>query len=148
MNCFYCGAVLTAGTFFCPECGRRVATDEPAAPIEPTAPAPSRPFSLVSTTGQRFEVSGRSILGRNPRPDSEFDDATILVVSDPGKTVSKSHAELRVVAGALFVVDLDSGNGTVIETPGSAPVRCEAGLPHPVARGSRLVLGRQAIDVE
>jgi len=149
MNCFYCGAALTAGTFFCPECGRRVSTGGPDTDraLEPPAPA-SRPFALVSTTGQRFEVTGRSLLGRNPKPAPEIVYDAILVVADPGKTVSKSHAELLVVADELLVVDLRSGNGTVVRTPGEAPVRCEPGMPQPVSRGSRLLLGRQAIDVE
>lgn len=168
MNCFYCGAGLTSGTFFCPDCGRRVAADR-VAPIgagdsvglkqdaidgvDETAslrlsPQASRPFVLVSTTGQRFEVSGRSLLGRNPKASPEIAYEAILVVVDPGKTISKSHAELLVVEDELLVVDLRSGNGTVVQTPGEAPVRCEPGMPQPVSRGSRLVLGRQAIDVE
>lgn len=145
MTCFYCGAALTAQTFFCPECGRRVATDAVAAP-RPTAQPPAS-FVLVSTTGQRFEVTGRSLLGRNPAPAPEVVYDSVLVVVDPGKTVSKSHAELLVVADELLVVDLGSGNGTVIETPGETPVRCAPGEPRPVSRGTRLVLGRQAIDV-
>lgn len=166
MHCFHCGAALTPGTFFCPECGRRVvdggapAPDSmpPAVPppipdadestvIRPRVSAPARPFVLVATTGQRFEVTGRSLLGRNPKASTDALGASVLVVVDPGKTISKSHAELLVVAGELLVVDLGSGNGTIVETPGSAPVRCEPGLPQPVPRGSRLVLGRQAIDV-
>jgi len=168
MNCFYCGAALTAGTFFCPECGRRVAADQPealesssavetggapqnaideTASLRLTQPA-SRPFVLVSTTGQRFEVSGRSLLGRNPKASPEVAYDAVLVVVDPGKTISKSHAELLVVADELLVVDLRSGNGTVVQAPGEAPVRCEPGMPQQVRRGSRLILGRQAIDVE
>jgi len=179
VNCFYCGAVLAPGTFFCPECGRRVSDDglpaqgaglyadplafEPppaedavdraqdlvdeTASLQLTQPA-SRPFLLVSTTGQRFEVTGRSLLGRNPAPAPGVSYESILVVVDPGKTISKSHAELLVVADELLVLDLESGNGTVVETPGRPPVRCVPGMPQPVSRGSRLVLGRQAIDIE
>lgn len=178
MNCFYCGAALAAGTFFCPECGRRVSDEgvssgatgfyvDPLAfeppPVEAEidrtqdfvdetaslrlAHPPTRPFVLVSTTGQRFEVTGRSLLGRNPAPLDGVVYESVLVVVDPGKTISKSHAELLVVADELLVVDLSSGNGTVVEAPGQAPVRCTPGAPQPVRRGSRLVLGRQAIDV-
>jgi hypothetical protein len=178
VNCFYCGAALASGTFFCPDCGRRVSEEgmpssggglyvdplvfapppeegdvddgleqvDETASLQLTQPA-SRAFVLVSTTGQRFEVSGRSLLGRNPSAAEGVTYESVLVVVDPGKTISKSHAELLVVADELLVVDLSSGNGTVVETPGQAPVRCVPGMPHPVRRGSRLVLGRQAIDV-
>ena len=180
MNCFYCGAALVSGTFFCPECGRRVsheglppegsgglyvdplAFEPPPAPedadheqdtvdetasLQLTQPA-SRPFVLVSTTGQRFEITGRSLLGRNPVAAPGVGYESVLVVVDPGKTISKSHAELMVVADELLVLDLGSGNGTVVETPGEAAVRCTPGMPQPVRRGSRLVLGRQAITVD
>ncbi len=180
MNCFFCGAGLVPGTFFCPECGRRVSGEglphrgaggfyvdplvfEPppaedevddsqhfvdeTASLQLTHPA-SRPFVLVSTTGQRFEVSGRSLLGRNPAAAPGVAYESILVVVDPGKTISKSHAELMVVADELLVIDLHSGNGTIVETPGQRPRRCVPGMPQPVRRGSRLVLGRQAIEVE
>lgn len=208
MNCFFCGAALGPGTFFCPECGRRVSEDtssatssgglfpaafgaagrragggeagrtafvaelsaggpvaeqdEPSAveadsvtelePVDSTvglhpAGLAPRPFLLVSTTGQRFEVTGRSLLGRKPAAAGDAAYDSVLIVDDPGKTVSKSHAELVVVAGELHVIDLESGNGTVVESPGEPPVRCTPGLPQQVVRGSRLILGRQAIDV-
>ncbi|MBO9578232.1 MAG: FHA domain-containing protein [Microbacteriaceae bacterium] len=120
--------------------------DETAS-LQLTQPA-SRPFVLVSTTGQRFEVRGRSLLGRNPVADPAVHYEAVLVVVDPGKTISKSHAELLIVADELLVIDLHSGNGTVVETPGQRAVKCIPGMPQPVRRGSRLVLGRQAIDVE
>jgi len=180
VNCFYCGAVLSPGTFFCPECGRRVSGEgipaqgeagyyvdplafEPppvaedldhaqdfvdeTASLQLTQPA-SRPFVLVSSTGQRFEVTGRSLLGRNPAAAPGVAYESVLVVVDPGKTISKTHAELLVVADELLVLDLESGNGTIVETPGQPAVRCVPGLPQPVPRGSRLILGRQRIEVE
>ncbi len=179
MHCFYCGAALSAGTFFCPECGRRVSDEgipqqgggfhaDPLAFAQPpqeleadyvqdfvdetaslqlTQPA-SRPFVLVSSTGQRFEVTGRSLLGRNPKAPPGVAYEAVLVVVDPGKTISKSHVELLVVADELLVLDLGSGNGTVVETPGRPAVRCVPGMPQPVRRGSRLILGRQQIEIE
>ncbi len=120
--------------------------DETAS-LQLTQPA-SRPFVLVSTTGQRFEITGRSLLGRNPKPAPGVGYESVLVVVDPGKTISKSHVELVIVADELLVVDLGSGNGTVVETPGEAAVRCVPGMPQPVRRGSRIVLGRQVVTVE
>lgn len=179
MNCFTCGASLSPGTFFCPECGRRVSdtgiqpgvsgfavdpiafapvptpaqadfdlslVDETAS-LQLTAP-PSRPFALVSSTGQRFEVSGRSLLGRNPSPTPGQPYDAVLVLADDGKTVSKNHLELLVVADQLLATDLGSGNGTVVEAPGTAPLRLAPLAPHPVPRGARLLLGRHTLDVE
>jgi len=179
MKCFYCSAELQPGTFFCPECGRRVseigvpsagtgfvanpvdlappptpeqadfaqdAVDETAS-LQLTAPA-TRPFVLVASTGQRFEIRGRSLLGRNPEPGPGQPYDSILVLVDPGKTVSKSHIELLVVADELLVIDLRSGNGTVVEAPGQVPVKAVPGMPLPVSRGSVLKLGKQSVVVE
>jgi len=179
VSCLHCGAELLPGTFFCPECGRRVsdtgvrpdarglavdpvayapvprpdqadweldAVDETAS-LQLTAPA-STPFRLVSTTGQRFEVTGRSLLGRNPSPEPDERYDSVLVLVDEGKTVSKRHLELVVVADQLLATDLGSGNGTVVEVPGEPRLRLTAGMPHPVPRGAVLKLGRHRIAVE
>ncbi len=178
MNCLYCGAELAAGTFFCPECGRRVSdlgvpaagdgflvdpiafapppseaeadwaldTIDETASLQLTAPA-TKPFTLVATTGQRFEVTGRSLIGRNPAPAAGQSYDSLLVLVDDGKTVSKNHAELVVLAEQLLVTDLGSGNGTIVEAYGRPPVRLSPGMPHPVPRGSVLRLGRQLVTV-
>lgn len=179
MNCLYCGAGLVPGTFFCPECGRRVSdtgvrpgsggfvadpiayapaptaaqadweldgADETAS-LQLTAPA-SSPFRLVSTTGQRFEVTGRSLLGRNPSPEPGQRYDSVLVLVDEGKTVSKRHLELVVVADQLLATDLGSGNGTVLEVEGRPPIRLAAGTPQLVPRGCVLRLGKHRISVE
>jgi len=179
VNCLYCDAELSPGTFFCPECGRRVSdagvragdagyavdplafapapTEAQADPLldgldetaslRLTAPA-SEPFRLLATTGQRFEVTGRSLLGRNPRPAPGQRYDAVVVLVDDGKTISKSHLELVVVADQLLATDLGSGNGTVVEVYGQPPVRLTSGMPHPVPRGAVLRLGRHHLTVD
>lgn len=53
------------------------------------------------------------IVGRKPiaMPGTE-----ILIVEDPGRTLSKSHARIRLHGGAWFVEDLGSTNGTALVT--------------------------------
>ena len=119
---------------------------------DPTTISPRRTRSvatatIVASTGQRFQVSGRVLVGRRPTPSQGESYDAVLVVVDEGKTVSKTHLELIVDEDRIRVVDLGSGNGTVIETPGEAPVRCAAGVPQTVPRGSRLAVGRQFLEV-
>jgi len=158
--------MLLPGTFFCPDCGRRApeAGARDAAPdasiaappddglgetvsFHFTAP-PARGFALIATTGQRFEVRGRALLGRNPtlEPDEHYD--AVLVLTDDGKTISKRHLELVVIADQLLVTDLGSGNGTIVEVYGQPPVRLTTGMPQPVPRGAVLRLGKHHITVE
>jgi len=155
--------MLMPGTFFCPDCGRRAPeagareAEPPALPADDglpetvsfqfTAPSP-RTFALIATTGQRFEVRGRALLGRNPAPEPEEHYDAVLVLTDDGKTISKRHLELVVIADQLLVTDLGSGNGTIVEVYGQPPVRLTTGMPQPVPRGAVLRLGKHHITVE
>lgn len=159
MRCAACGTVLPVGALFCGECGRAVRSGDTGAqphgavvnaaigpvPLD-RAPALTA-VSLLASTGQRFAVRGRTLVGRRPtvRDGQRFD--AVLVLVDEGKTVSKSHLELAPTTLGLLVTDLGSGNGTVIETPGAAPVRCRPGVPEVAPRGARLRLGHQFIDI-
>jgi len=119
-------------------------TEPPAAPV---AHRPVAPATVVASTGQRFQIIGRALLGRrpSPAPDERYD--AILVLVDDGKTVSKTHFELTVDDRGIHAIDLGSGNGTVIEIPGEPSQRCVPGVPMPVPRGARIVLGRQFLVV-
>jgi predicted component of type VI protein secretion system len=88
-------------------------------------------------------VTGTGLLGRNPLPEpGEYFDA-MIAISDPGKSVSKSHLEFGQDAGAFWVSDRFSGNGTVVREPDSPPKRCDAGKRYRIARGTRVDIGEQ-----
>lgn len=55
-------------------------------------------------TQEEFPVSGEMTVGRDKRSDIHLDDASI----------SRQHAKLTVIAGAVFVEDLNSTNGTSV----------------------------------
>lgn len=121
--------------------------DDDPTTVSPRRVPPAVSATIVASTGQRFQVGGRVLLGRRPSPAAGEEYDAVLVIVDEGKTVSKTHLELSVDRDRIMVTDLGSGNGTVIETPGEQPVRCVRGVPHPVPRGSRLVLGRQFLMI-
>lgn len=121
--------------------------DDDPTTVSPRRVPPAVSATIVASTGQRFQVGGRVLLGRRPSPAAGEEYDAVLVIVDEGKTVSKTHLELSVDRDRITVTDLGSGNGTVIETPGEPPVRCVRGVPHPVPRGSRLVLGRQFLMI-
>jgi hypothetical protein len=121
--------------------------DDDPTTISPRRIPPAVSATIVASTGQRFQIGGRVLLGRRPTPVAGEEYDAVLVIVDDGKTVSKTHLELLVDRERISVIDLGSGNGTIIETPGEAPVRCVVGVPHPVPRGSRLVLGRQFLMI-
>lgn len=103
----------------------------------PFATEPERPEAVTSAAlqvvrpGQPVEVvevGDGAILGRGRDCAIVFDDAT----------VSKSHARLRLEAGAATIEDLDSTNGTLLN---GARVAGMAAL----RRGDRIDLGTNQI---
>ncbi len=100
-------------------------------------------FVLQFSTGESVTVTGAGLLGRNPVPEpGEFFDA-MVTISDPGKSVSKTHLEFGQDGGAFWVSDRYSGNGTIVREPERPARRCEPGKRYRIARGTRVDIGEQ-----
>ena len=100
-------------------------------------------FVLQFSTGESVTVTGAGLLGRNPIPEpGEFFDA-MVTISDPGKSVSKTHLEFGQEGGAFWVSDRYSGNGTVVREPERPARRCEPGKRYRIVRGTRVDIGEQ-----
>lgn len=115
---------------------------EPAPVPIPGPPAGAR-FVLQFSTGESVTVTGTGLIGRNPRPEPGEHVDSLVVIADPGRTVSKTHLEFGQHDGEFWVQDRWSGNGTVLLAPDAAPRRCEPDRRIRVPRGSRLQLGDQ-----
>ena len=100
-------------------------------------------FVLQFSTGESVTIFGNGLVGRNPIAEpSEYFDHLITIV-DPGKSVSKTHLEFGQAAGAFWVSDRYSGNGTVVREPDGVPLRCESGKRYRIVRGTRVIMGDQ-----
>jgi hypothetical protein len=115
--------------------------------IEQTLIVPRRDtgqrFVLQFSTGESVTVYGSGLLGRNPTPQpSEYFDQ-LVSISDPGKSVSKTHLEFGQDGGAFWVSDRFSGNGSVVREPESTPRRLVAGKRYRIVRGTRVDIGEQ-----
>ena len=100
-------------------------------------------FILQFSTGESVSVTGSGLLGRNPLAEpGEYFDA-LVTISDPGKSVSKTHLEFGQDGGAFWVSDRHSGNGTIVREPERPARRCEPGKRYRIARGTRVEIGEQ-----
>ncbi|HEY5230856.1 MAG TPA: hypothetical protein VIJ11_08200 [Galbitalea sp.] len=100
-------------------------------------------FVLQFSTGESVTVFGSGLLGRNPTPQpSEYFDQ-LVNITDPGKSVSKTHLEFGQEAGSFWVSDRFSGNGSAVREPESAPRRLVAGKRYRIVRGTRVDIGEQ-----
>ena len=100
-------------------------------------------FVLQFSTGESVTVFGSGLLGRNPSPQpTEYFDQ-LVSISDPGKSVSKTHLEFGQEAGSFWVSDRFSGNGSAVREPESSPRRLVAGKRYRIVRGTRVDIGEQ-----
>ncbi|MFK4731008.1 DUF5684 domain-containing protein [Agromyces mediolanus] len=110
-------------------------------PIDRTVVVERRPrvsWTLVTDDGARLPLDAALVvLGRNPRQVGEGEQR--LVVPDPSRTLSKTHAELRRDGEQWTVVDLGSTNGVLVPDRFGEEQLIDPGVPTPV--GERLVLG-------
>ncbi len=112
------------------------------AQVPPTPAEPVR-FVLQFSTGESVSVIGTGLLGRNPRPEPGEAIDHIVIVSDPTRSMSKTHLEFGHDDGVFWVSDRHSGNGTVLREPGQLPRYCEPGRRYHIARGTRVDMGDQ-----
>ncbi len=69
-------------------------------------------------------------------------------MADTTKSVSKTHAVVEVLDGALWVTDLNSTNGVFVTAPDTDDVQAVPMERTPVPAGSDIELGEFIIQVE
>ncbi|HWU47975.1 MAG TPA: FHA domain-containing protein, partial [Humibacter sp.] len=112
------------------------------------ADASKRRWRIAMPTGIVIVVDGVVLLGRNPVAPDSLPGAELVVVNDPAKTVSKTHAAFEPVEGGLRVTDLHSTNGVTVTSADGTEHETAPGIPTPVAPGSTVYLGRYAVRVD
>ncbi|MFB7889582.1 RDD family protein [Cellulosimicrobium cellulans] len=109
-------------------------------------PAPDVSVVIELESGERRAVDRPTLLGRNPQaPDGG--PWNLVAVDDPTRSVSKTHAELRVDPSGLWLTDRGSTNGTVVSVPGAPPRVAEPGTRVRVPVGATIHVGDRRIVV-
>lgn len=138
----------------------RVPTFRPTTPGVPPVPpgaagvpavrgsGPSTVWRLRPDGGDTVALSGRVVVGRDPRATDAAAGAEPVAIDDPARSLSKTHALLEVVDDRLLVVDLGSTNGVRIWPEGEDAIELEPGRPTSVPEGAVLLLGDVAFLVE
>lgn len=121
----------------------------PGADVEDTAPptpaADVKPGgSLVFEDGNVTSIDSDLVLGRRPERHAMVTtgEASPLTIADPEHVLSGAHAAIQVRGGDVYVLDLDSLNGTHVAAPDARDwTKLEPGSPYPLTDGYRLLLG-------
>ncbi|MFE6964781.1 DUF5684 domain-containing protein [Agromyces sp. NPDC057679] len=117
-------------------------------PFDRTVVVQRRPlvrWRLALEDGSVLELDAPVVvLGRNPR--AALTGEQRLVVPDVSRTLSKTHAVLRLDGEQWSVTDLDSTNGVMVPDAAGVDRLIDPGVPTPVA--GRLVLGTLAVALQ
>lgn len=108
---------------------------------------PALTFTMSFANGDVISVAAGGLIGRNPAAGPGESHEHLIIVTDPDRTVSKTHLEFGIEAGEFWVADRFSGNGTTIFESGKPPRRLVPGRKYRVDRGSRVGIGEQSFVV-
>lgn len=97
--------------------------------------------------GQDVQLGGSVLLGRNPAPQPGENVEQLLPVSDPGRSISKTHLHLRVDGDGVWVTDRNSTNGSAVTTPDGIQTRLHAGEAVLVRPGSTVHFGDRSFHL-
>jgi hypothetical protein len=110
--------------------------------------APAQPmYRARLASGTEVPIDAAIYLGRRPSiPRIHTGPQPHLVtLPSPGKELSATHLELRVVGEALVATDMRSTNGTILQLPGATPRTLIRGESAVIVPGTRIDLGEGAI---
>ncbi len=159
IECPSCKHQEFVGTLYCSECGTRLVSVSPVPTVsisrdridrEAMATKPATPegpelesgailgLRLIST-GETRSLLGRDnyTVGRSVEGQAVIPDIDLQASDAYEQGVSRIHAEIRLEPDGVYVVDLDSANGTLINGKALEPQR-----PALARHGDIIQLGR------
>lgn len=103
-------------------------------------------YRLAFDTGESLVVAGAGLIGRNPAPAPGEVTDHVIPITDPDRSVSKTHLAFGIGPDGFWVLDRGSTNGTAVTADG---VRTEAepGAPVVVPVGGTVEFGDRSFTV-
>lgn len=155
-TCSHCGQPLLFGTLFCPECGAPVLDPgsttqtlrRQRAQASPHAEPQAAPGGAVNrvelhlSNGQVIPLRGTGewTLGRKVGGSAVDIDLSPYQAYEHG--VSRIHAAVRVTPDGVFLIDLQSSNGTFLNG-----LRLRPHVPYPLRDRDKVLLGTLPLQV-
>lgn len=137
-----------------PEFGVAPTPPKPAAPVAGapvTAPAPVvKPPSnprLELPDGSVLPLDAGLIVGRDPQPQDGYGVTERAILHDVERSVSKTHAILGISDGAIWVLDLNSTNGTVLLADDGTETLCTPEVATPIPADTDVRFGEYRVHV-
>lgn len=132
----------------------------PAAPVHPdddldrtqmrgggTYSAPVAVLRIKLDDGRDFQLDRNVLVGRNPVGQTGEQQAQLLAVDDPGRSISKTHLHLLTDGPGVWVTDRNSTNGSAVTTPDGRRTPLQPGVPAFVSPGSTVHFGDRSFHL-
>lgn len=163
IECPACTHREFVGTLYCNECGTRlvhatpvptmaISSDDIAKESAATKPSPPEPelssgahFGLrVISTGDIISLIGRDnfTLGRSADSQAVIPDVDLSIYEAYDHGISRMHAEVRIQEDGIYVVDLESANGTIVNGTRIPPQSAQR-----IGHGDIIQLGRMRLQL-
>ncbi|WP_426987070.1 RDD family protein [Pseudarthrobacter sp. Y6] len=97
--------------------------------------------------GRDFQLDRNVLLGRNPLGQAGEEQAQLLAVSDPGRSISKTHLHLLTDGAGIWVTDRNSTNGSAVTTPDGRRTPLQPAVPAFVSPGSTVHFGDRSFHL-
>nr|WP_251043271.1 RDD family protein [Arthrobacter sp. ISL-48] len=110
-------------------------------------PVPVAVLRIKLDDGRDFQLDRNVLLGRNPVGRAGEQQAQLLAVTDPGRTISKTHLHLLTDGPGIWVTDRNSTNGSAVTTPDGLRTPLLPGVPAFVNPGSTVHFGDRSFHL-
>jgi hypothetical protein len=117
------------------------------APAPVTPPAPAANPRLVLPDGTVLPLSQGLIVGRDPQHQDGYGVSALAPLHDIERSVSKTHAVLGVSEGRVWIIDLNSTNGTFVVSPNGTLTPCPPEVATPLEPGADIRFGEYRVRV-
>ncbi|MEM9033646.1 MAG: FHA domain-containing protein [Actinomycetota bacterium] len=111
-------------------------------------PRPTLGFAVFDD-GATYAFDRSYVVGRDPDDEAAHRGAEALLLDDTERTVSRAHAEIRLVEWDVVLTDLGSTNGTFVWNPPAGRWdRLEPGTQRRLESGAAVSIGRRTFVFE
>jgi uncharacterized RDD family membrane protein YckC len=97
--------------------------------------------------GRDFQLDRNVLVGRNPVGQAGEQQAQLLSVDDPGRSISKTHLHLLTDGQGIWVTDRNSTNGSAVTTPDGRRTPLQPGVPAFISPGSTVHFGDRSFHL-
>jgi len=109
--------------------------------------APVAVLRIRLDDGRDFQLDRNVLVGRNPVGQAGEQQAQLLAVDDPGRSISKTHLHVLTDGAGVWVTDRNSTNGSAVTTPDGLRTPLKPGVPAFVSPGSTVHFGDRSFHL-